>query len=115
MDFGIDWSEESCKQWVYYQVVMLEIITVVVECILIVRRTCTTFDVLPHHSFVYCTRMAVYALYGRNKIILATMSVAFAAEFAMMVAALVMSNRGVVVLAHSCLVVHAPSIYTSYW
>lgn len=88
-----DYPSSGCRGWIIDQLVVIEVLTLVVEIILVVR---------------------VYALYNRNKLVLALLSLAFVAEVSIMLMALVLVIPKQT-FTPDCLVAGSPKIYIAYW
>ncbi|KAJ3553304.1 hypothetical protein NM688_g3686 [Phlebia brevispora] len=93
MNMPIHFSSAGCLGWVVDQLVFMEIVTIVVEVILVMR---------------------LYILYNRNKVILWTIVILFAVEIAVMISALAVSLPKITFEGH-CYVLSAPSFYAAYW
>ncbi|KIP08572.1 hypothetical protein PHLGIDRAFT_377107 [Phlebiopsis gigantea 11061_1 CR5-6] len=86
-------STSGCRGWVYEQLIFVEMLTVVVEGILVMR---------------------LYVLYNHNKIILWMIILAFIAEITLMVVCLSVVLPKMT-FTPDCLVAHAPGLFIIYW
>jgi len=83
----------GCRTWIIDQLVVMEVLTIVVEAILVMR---------------------LYALYNQNKAMLIVILVAFLAEITLMIVTLgiVIPNQ---TFSPSCLAEKSPGIYMMFW
>ena len=98
--------------WVYEQLIFVELLTFVVESILVMRRKHTSPELMPRNDVP--DRNEVYVLYNQNKLILWTIILAFVVEVILMVACLsIVLPR--MTFSSDCLVASAPGFFVSYW
>lgn len=107
----IRWSDSQCLGWLIDQLVFMEIVTIVVEVILVMRREPGPFIVGSNSGLLQLT---VYILYNRNKLILSAIVILFVAEIVIMVAALTLALPKIKFEGH-CYVLSTPSFYVAYW
>ncbi|KIP08570.1 hypothetical protein PHLGIDRAFT_377029 [Phlebiopsis gigantea 11061_1 CR5-6] len=88
-----NYSASGCRGWIIDQLVVIELVTVVVEVILVLR---------------------VYAIYNHSKVILSMIVLGFISEVALMVTTLVLVIPKQT-FTPDCLVAESPRIYIVYW
>lgn len=93
LDTHAHFSNAGCKGWVYEQLIFVELLTFVVETVLVMR---------------------LYVLYNQNKWILWAIILAFVAEVTVMIVCLSVVLPQMT-FSPDCLVAHAPSLFMSYW
>ncbi|THG97380.1 hypothetical protein EW026_g4597 [Hermanssonia centrifuga] len=86
-------STSGCRGWLIHELVYMEVLTLVVEVILVMR---------------------LYVLYNQNKIILWAMITFFIGEISMMIAVLAIVLPRMT-FDSDCLVAAAPSFFMAYW
>ncbi|KAI0938655.1 hypothetical protein AcW1_001670 [Taiwanofungus camphoratus] len=86
-------SPQQCRDWIIYQLAVMEAITLAVEAVLIVR---------------------IYAMFNRNKVIIITVVLLFLAEVAAMITVIAVSIPGIT-FSSQCLITHAPGAFSAYW
>lgn len=89
----------------------MEALTIVVEVILVMRRTSLPWLGV---SFTDTRVLLVYVLYNHNKIVLAAMMILFVGEIVMM-STVLGSTLGSLTFLPDCLVASAPSFLMAYW
>ncbi|GJE98011.1 hypothetical protein PsYK624_142330 [Phanerochaete sordida] len=87
------YSDATCKGWIFYELIYMEVLTLAVEIVLVMR---------------------LYALYNANQLVLWAIILAFAAEVAVMVVCLCIVLPGMT-FTPACLVAHADGIFVAYW
>ncbi|OCH95072.1 hypothetical protein OBBRIDRAFT_831179 [Obba rivulosa] len=90
---GGDWTPESCRDMIAYQFTVMEVTTIAVEIILIMR---------------------VYVMFHSNKKLLAIILFLFLGEVASMLAVIGLSLPKLG-FTPQCLIISTPSYFTSYW
>ncbi|OBZ78058.1 hypothetical protein A0H81_02321 [Grifola frondosa] len=90
---GHTWSSAQCRDWIIYQLTLMEALTLAVEIVLIAR---------------------IYAMYHRNKVVLGIVSVLFVAEVVAMITVLAICIPKISFNSH-CIIVSTPTIFSSYW
>ncbi|CCM03308.1 uncharacterized protein FIBRA_05436 [Fibroporia radiculosa] len=90
---GYVWRPDQCRSWIVYQLTVNEALTIIVEAVLIVR---------------------VYAMFRRNVILRALVLILFVAEITAMITVLALSIPNMEFTTR-CIIVHAPSLFPSYW
>lgn len=108
-------SPQQCRDWIIYQLAVMEAITLAVEAVLIVRSMyCMPID--PRHSMIdpYNESFSVYAMFNRNKVIIITVVLLFLAEVAAMITVIAVSIPGIT-FSSQCLITHAPGAFSAYW
>ncbi|EMD37790.1 hypothetical protein CERSUDRAFT_114449 [Gelatoporia subvermispora B] len=90
---GGDWNPESCRDMIAYQFTVMEVTTIAVEIILIMR---------------------VYAMYHSNRRLLTIILFLFLAEVAAMLTVIGLSLPKLG-FTPQCLIISTPSYFTSYW
>ncbi|EKM60667.1 uncharacterized protein PHACADRAFT_246730 [Phanerochaete carnosa HHB-10118-sp] len=93
LDTHAHFSSNGCRGWVYEQLIFVEVLTFVVEAVLVMR---------------------LYVLYNQNKLILWAIILAFIAEVTVMIVCLSIVLPQMT-FSPDCLVAHAPSLFMSYW
>ncbi|KAI0697144.1 hypothetical protein BC835DRAFT_1339264 [Cytidiella melzeri] len=87
------WSPTACKGWVYYQLIFVQVVTALVEVILVLR---------------------LYVLYSRNRVVLAALVLAYTAEISMMAVVLGMTLPKLR-FGDTCLLKGSPGIFMAFW
>lgn len=87
------YPDSTCRGWIFYELIYMEVLTFAVEVILVMR---------------------LYALYNANKLVLWVILAAFMAEVAIMVVCLCIVLPGMT-FTPACLVAHTSGVFISYW
>ncbi|OJT01715.1 hypothetical protein TRAPUB_7771 [Trametes pubescens] len=90
---GHIWEKWECRAWIAFQLVGIEVLTIVVEVVLMVR---------------------VYAMYNRDRAVLALIVVLFVAEVAAMWTILAISIPQIT-FTPQCLITSTPKLFPAYW
>ncbi|EIW55621.1 uncharacterized protein TRAVEDRAFT_50105 [Trametes versicolor FP-101664 SS1] len=90
---GHIWENWECKAWIAFQLVGIEALTIIVEVVLMVR---------------------VYAMYNRDRAVLALIILLFVAEVAAMWSILAISIPQIT-FTSQCLVTTTPKLFPAYW
>ena len=112
MNWSIRWSSGQCLGWLIDQLVMMEIITIMVEVILVMR--CELICPVSSPLALLRDHFRVYILYNRCKLVLSAIILAFVAEIITMVTALALAVPKIEFENH-CYVLSTPSFYVAYW
>ena len=109
---GHVYEHSQCIAWIAYQLGANEVLTVVVEIILIVRSASLLSMIfwLLGHSL----NLAVYAMYNRNVVVTTTVYVLFVAEVVAMCTILALTVPKFESTPH-CLITSTPKLFSSYW
>lgn len=111
MDTKARFTTSGCKGWIYHQLIFVEVLTFIVEMILVIR---CKLSLTPSELQFLADAHLVYVLYNQNKIILWTMILVFVAEVAMMVACLAIVLPRLT-FSPDCLVASVPGFFMTYW
>ncbi|KAH9852531.1 hypothetical protein C2E23DRAFT_186884 [Lenzites betulinus] len=90
---GHVWHNKQCEAWIAYQLVGIEVLTIAVEVVLMIR---------------------VYAMYNRNRSVLTLVLVFFAAEITAMWTILGISIPQIT-FTPQCLITSTPKVFPTYW
>lgn len=91
--FGHSWHPDQCRSMIIYHLALNEALTIAIEAVLIIR---------------------IYAMFDRNRIIIAMVLLLFAMEISGMIAILAISIPKIQ-FTSGCIMTHTPAIFTSYW
>ncbi|KAI0372049.1 hypothetical protein BV20DRAFT_139974 [Pilatotrama ljubarskyi] len=90
---GHVWDSLACTAWITYQLAAIEALTIVVEIVLIIR---------------------VYAMYNRDRVVLALILMLFAGEIAAMCTILALSIPEIT-FNSQCVITSTPKAFPTYW
>lgn len=103
-------SYAECRGWIYYELIFMQLLTTLVEVILVVR--CMYFICLLRAQSLIGT--AVYVLYSRGWFITIVLSVSFVCETVAMVTTLALVSDKITFLP-SCLITDIPDTFAGFW
>lgn len=111
---GLTFGVDSCKGWIFYQLIFSQVLTFSVEVVLVMRCEYRVIPPLIGDDNLFYN--AVYILYSQNKVILAMILFALLAEVSVMVTILAISLASPLLqFSPSCLVSGIPSIFVGFW
>lgn len=112
IDGPAHFSTTGCRAWLTYELVYMEVLTFVVEVILVMRST--YYSRAPIHMALILELRTVYVLYNHNRVVLGAMITLFIAEIALMITVLGIELKRIM-FTPDCLVASAPSFFMAYW